>query len=46
MNTILYSLSRELEMTAIDAELEAECYKEEFDKYEIDFALEDGYEQL
>lgn len=39
MSSLIYSLSREIEMTAIDAEVEAECYQEDW--YEIDIELKE-----
>lgn len=45
MSSLIYSLSREIEMTAIDAEVEAECYQEQFNFYEIaiDFVSEESF---
>jgi hypothetical protein len=39
VSSILASLSHEIESTYIDAEIEAECYQEQYGKYEIDFDL-------
>jgi hypothetical protein len=43
MSSPIYSLSREIEMTAVDAEVEAECYQEQFDKYEISVEFEESF---